>query len=70
MVVVVVVVCLARRYDPLKPELLKVYWKDPEGLPRMCVQRIDQEIDTQRATKNKRNASATLGFMWSKVGSV
>lgn len=55
------------QFDHLSPELLKAYWRDPDSLSRMCVQRIDQEIDTQRATKKKRNASAAWGFLWGKL---
>ncbi len=42
------------QFDHLAPELIRSYWKDPESLPRMCVQRIDQEIDAQRTSKKLR----------------
>jgi hypothetical protein len=53
--------------DPLSPENLLEYWRDPESFPRMCIEQIDQEIDKNRSTKKKRSSSAAVGVIQNKV---
>jgi hypothetical protein len=54
--------------DHLSVANLRKYWRDPQSLPFMCVQRIDQEMETQRATKKKRTSSTAAGIFTTKVG--